>query len=218
MQLRNQKVVEVAPARGIHPKLRERLTKAGIQLALDSGYRGVGTVEFLVKGPLSDPDAKVAFLEVNPRVQVEHTITEQVTGVDIVQAQLLVASGFSLAELGLASAGAAVPRLRGYSIQARINMSGGGTLKGYTEPAGEGVRMEALGYQGYTVSTNFDPLLAKVICSHADWEACRALTLASLEGFAIEGVGTNKAVVVNILRHPLFERNEVLTNFMLRHA
>jgi len=166
VQLRNQKVVEVAPARGIHPALRERLTSSAIALAAHSGYQGVGTVEFLVSGSLSDPKARVAFLEVNPRIQVEHTITEEITGVDLVQAQLLVASGISLPQLGLSAKGAAVPSLKGYAIQCRINMSGGGTLQEYTEPSGAGVRMEALGYTGYDVSVNFDSLLAKVICTY----------------------------------------------------
>jgi len=111
VQLRNQKVVEVAPAR-MHPELRERITSCSVRLAQGCNYRGVGTVEFMVAGELHDPEAKFVFMEVNPRIQVEHTITEEVTGVDIVKTQLLIAGGYAMRDLGLPRAARAPPARR----------------------------------------------------------------------------------------------------------
>ena len=101
LQLNNQKVLELAPAPGMHPGLRQRLTSASLALAREAGYVGAGTVEWLVRGPVAHADAPFVFLEVNPRLQVEHTVTEEVTGVDLVQAQMRIAAGETLPGLGL---------------------------------------------------------------------------------------------------------------------
>lgn len=163
VQSRHQKVIELAPARGIHPELRERLVGCAVALARGCRYRGAGTVEFLVRGGLGDPaNAEFVFMEVNPRVQVEHTVTEEATGIDIVQAQLLIAGGRTLGELGLTQDNV---RLRRHAIQARITMmpGKGEVLDAYEEPVGEGVRCDSAGwYAGFRPNKMYDPLVGKV--------------------------------------------------------
>ena len=141
VQHRHQKMVELAPPRDIHPDLREKLTSCAVSLAKNSGYRGAGTVEFLVRGPLDKADSPVVFMEVNPRVQVEHTITEEATGVDIVQSQLLIAVGKSLDDLGMGRQEDV--ELKNFSVQCRVTMmpGGGDTIVKYEEPKGEGIRV-----------------------------------------------------------------------------
>ena len=163
VQSRHQKVIELAPARGIHPELRERLVGCAVALARGCSYRGAGTVEFLVRGELGDPaNAEFVFMEVNPRVQVEHTVTEEATGIDIVQAQLLIAGGRTLGELGLTQDNV---QLRRHAIQARITMmpGKGEVLDAYEEPVGEGVRCDSAGwYAGFRPNKMYDPLVGKV--------------------------------------------------------
>ena len=138
VQLRHQKVVEMAPAPNLDPALRARILGHALTLARASTYVNAGTVEFLV-----DPDAGQAwFIECNPRIQVEHTVTEQVTGFDLVEAQFRIAAGESLADLGLQSQ-TAVGEPRGYAVQARIVAQGAGTLTAYREPGGPGVRVDS---------------------------------------------------------------------------
>ena len=156
----------MAPARGIHPALRARMVAVTLEMAKRCNYRGAGTVEFLLEGDLADPDARFFFIETNPRLQVEHTITECVTGVDLVQALLSISSGQTLSSLGLTQESIPVPR--GHAIQCRVSLeqSEEYLIQGYSEPSGPGVRVDACGYAGYAVPTMFDPLLAKVI-SHS---------------------------------------------------
>eukprot|EP00931_Biecheleriopsis_adriatica_P049724 TRINITY_DN28770_c0_g4_i1.p1 TRINITY_DN28770_c0_g4~~TRINITY_DN28770_c0_g4_i1.p1 ORF type:complete len:1184 (+),score=242.43 TRINITY_DN28770_c0_g4_i1:24-3554(+) len=225
VQLRNQKVVEVAPAR-IHEGLRERILSCAVRLLKNCGYRGVGTVEFMVAGGLNEPEARFVFMEVNPRVQVEHTITEEVTDVDIVKTQLGIAGGASLEDLKLGGGqGNAASTLRGFAIQARVSLAPGGgpEVTCYREPAGEGVRVDAALYEGCVPSMHYDPLVGKLICfSPGDgdeaFQVCRKCTIAALESYAIEGVNTNKMTLLGILRHEEFIRNEVLLSFMARHG
>lgn len=163
IQNRHQKVIELAPARDMHPELRERLVGCAVALARGCDYAGAGTVEFLVRGELSDPtNAEFVFMEVNPRVQVEHTVTEEATGIDIVQAQLLIAGGRTLEELGLTQDNI---KLRKHSVQARITMmpGRGEVLDKYAEPCGEGVRCDTAGwYTGFRPNKMYDPLVGKV--------------------------------------------------------
>eukprot|EP00927_Polykrikos_kofoidii_P017712 TRINITY_DN1808_c0_g1_i2.p1 TRINITY_DN1808_c0_g1~~TRINITY_DN1808_c0_g1_i2.p1 ORF type:complete len:1214 (-),score=204.07 TRINITY_DN1808_c0_g1_i2:136-3777(-) len=227
VQVRNQKVVEVAPAR-MHPELRERITSCAVRLIKSCEYRGVGTVEFMVSGELTDPNAKFVFMEVNPRVQVEHTITEEVTGVDIVKTQLRLAAGLPLSEVGLPGGeGDAGARLLGASIQSRVSLAPGGsnTVETYREPTGEGIRVDAALYEGCKPSMHYDPLVGKLICSvrgeggsDEAFQAARKLTLQALEKWEITGVNTNKGLMKNILEHPEFIQNEVLVSFMARHG
>ncbi len=160
VQLRNQKVVEIAPAAGLDDALRTRILDDAVRLARAAHHVNAGTLEFLVA-----PEAgQHFFIEGNPRIQVEHTVTEQVTGIDLVEAQLRIAGGGSLAAIGLGDQ-AAVGSPRGYAVQARVVASGTGMISAYKEPSGPGVRVDSCGYVGYAPPPQFDPLLAKVVCS-----------------------------------------------------
>ena len=200
VQLRNQKVIETAPAPGLDEALRQRLLGDAITLAEGADYLNAGTVEFLVA-----PEAgEHYFIECNPRIQVEHTVTEQVTGVDLVEAQFRIAAGATLKDLGLASQ-AAVGAPRGYAVQARVTVQGAGTISAYKEPTGPGVRVDAAGYLGYAPPPEFDPLLAKVVGTAnfgAPFAAAAERTRRALAEFHIAGLPTNLSTLQAILAHP----------------
>jgi len=158
VQIRHQKVIEIAPAPGLDDKLREKIFADALKLARAVDYVNAGTVEFLVVPETGDH----FFIECNPRIQVEHTITEQITGVDLVEAQFGIASGETLASMGLAEQ---VSAPRGYAIQARVVAQGAGLMTAYTEPSGPGIRVDSCAYQGYAPPPQFDPLFAKLIVS-----------------------------------------------------
>ena len=227
-----QKIVEVAPAPGLADGLRARIIDAAVRFAAGVGYCNAGTFEFLVDvsgdssgnadGPPLDGGASFAFIEANARLQVEHTVTEEVTGVDIVKAQLKLASGATLAELGLDKAAAP----RGYAIQARVCMESvradgailpaAGTLSAYEPPSGPGVRTDGFGYADYETSLSFDPLLAKVV-GHSpsdDFADAVVRTSRALAEFRIEGVETNIDFLQSILHHPDFAAGNVHTRFV----
>ena len=205
IQRRYQKLVEIAPAQGLSDALRRSLHQAAARLCARVGLRGLATVEFLVAGE------KFVFLEVNPRIQVEHTITEQTTGVDLVAAQLAIAGGASYYQLGLpagiASDGSEVigePAARqGIAIQTRVNMEtfaadgsvlpSAGTLTMFSPPSGPGVRVDTYGRPGLTPSPRYDSLLAKVTTHVRGPEFPAALRKArtALADFGIEGIRTN---------------------------
>ncbi len=222
IQRRYQKIVEIAPSPWLDPKLRERLVEAAVRLAEAADYRSLGTVEFLVEGD------DFYFIETNARLQVEHTVTEEVTGIDLVQAQIEVAAGRSLAELGLTQD--EVPDPRGHAIQLRVNMErmtadgdarpSGGTLSAFEVPSGPGVRVDSFGYAGYTTSPSFDSLLAKLIVHSTTPRFEDALRKAgrALAEFKISGVDTNQAFLANIIRHPKFVAGEAHTRFIDGHA
>lgn len=227
IQRRNQKVVELAPAPGLDEALRDRLIEAACRLAEAASYRSLGTFEFLVDRQAAEGQPGFAFIEANPRLQVEHTVTEQVTGLDLVQLQFRIAGGADLAALGLDGP---PPRPRGHAIQLRITAESmaddgsvkpaGGTLQAFDLPSGPGVRVDTAGYAGYRVSTSFDSLLAKLIAhapsgSHAD---AVARAYRALCEFRIEGVGTNAGLLRNLLRHPAFLANDVDTRFLEENA
>lgn len=219
VQHRHQKVIELAPAREIHPKLRQRLVDCAVTLAKQCDYKGAGTVEFLVRGELTNPDTEFVFMEVNPRVQVEHTVTEEATGVDIVQAQLLVAAGRTLEELDLTQQNIC---LRQHSLQARITMmpGKGEVLDFYQEPKGAGVRCDSAGwYTAFKPNQMYDPLVGKLICSAEGvtkeaFEAARNKTIQALDDFKIEGIANNIDAVKRILKHEDFLANQVNTSFL----
>ena len=219
-----QKIVEVAPAPGLAEELRERIVDAAVRFAGSVGYRNAGTFEFLVDVSGEAGNGSFAFIETNARLQVEHTVTEEVTGVDIVQAQLKLAQGATIAELGLDSIDT-----RGYAVQARVCMEtvrddgailpAAGTLLAYEAPSGPGVRTDGFGYAGYETSLAFDPLLAKVV-GHApsdDFSDAVARTSRALSEFRIEGVETNIAFLQAILGHPDFAAGNVHTRFVDEH-
>jgi acetyl/propionyl-CoA carboxylase alpha subunit/acetyl-CoA carboxylase carboxyltransferase component len=217
VQRRHQKVVEVAPAPGLAPEVRSGLHAAAVRLGESVRYRGLGTVEFLVSGE------RFAFIEVNPRLQVEHTVTEEVTGVDLVRTQFRLAAGATLAELG------PFPAPRGTAIQARITLERtepdgtttptAGTLTAYELPSGRGIRVDGAGYVGYRTSLRYDPLLAKLIVwdADADLAVVAARTARALSEVHIGGVGTNVDVLAGIVGHPAFAAGELTTDFLDDH-
>lgn len=216
VQHRHQKVIELAPARNIHPELRKRLLDCAVRLVKSCNYKGAATVEFLVRGELDDANTKFVFMEVNPRVQVEHTVTEEATGVDVVQTQLLIAGGRSLEQLGLTQDKI---RLRQHSLQARITMmpGKGDTLELYVEPNRGGVRCDSAGwYTGLKPNQMYDPLVGKLICSAPgltpeSFDKAKELMLESLKEFKIVGIANNIGAVERILTHPEFNANRVNT-------
>jgi len=228
IQRRNQKLVEVAPSPSLSDGLRARIIDAARQLAAAAHYDNLGTFEFLVDGEAVDDDSAFAFIEANPRLQVEHTVTEEVLGVDLVKSQLAVAAGASLASLGLAQAD--VPAPRGFSMQLRINMEvmdgkgatkpTGGTLGVFDPPSGPGVRVDTFGYAGYKTSAAFDSLLAKVIVhsSAASWPDVVQKAARALREFRIEGVATNIPFIQAVLTHPDFLSNRLSTGFIDTHV
>ena len=227
IQRRNQKLIEVAPSPGLPPKLRDRLIAAAVSLAQEVRYDNLGTFEFLVDAGDERREAPFAFIEANPRLQVEHTVTEEVTGVDLVKLQLKLAAGYSLAELGLLQAD--VPPPRGFAIQARINMESmgadgvakpaGGTLAAFEMPSGPGLRVDTFGYAGYTTGPRFDSLLAKLIAYSPSNDFPDAVTKAyrALCEVRIEGVATNIGFLQSLLKHPAFAANQIYTRFIEDH-
>lgn len=218
LQRQRQKVVEIAPAAGLPMETRERLFEAAVTLGRAAHYRSLGTVEFLVDGET------IVFIEANPRLQVEHTVTEEVTGLDLVRLQIEVARGASLADLNLTQA--EVPKPRGVAIQARVNLETmaadgsarptGGVLSAFEPPSGPGVRVDGFGYAGYRTSTRFDSLLAKVIV-HAQsggLATAAAKALRALSEFKIVGAATNIGFLQSLLAHPDVVRGETHTRFI----
>ena len=226
IQRRHQKVVEIAPSPTLAPALREQLTADAVLLAKKAGYHSAGTFEFIVDASAED-ETNYAFIEANARLQVEHTVTEEVTGIDIVQLQLELAGGRTLPELGLDQA--AVPAPRGYAIQVRVNMEtmlpdgttrpAGGLITTFEAPSGPGIRTDSFGYAGYRTSVSFDSLLAKLIghSTSDDFADAVTRTYRALCEFRIEGVATNIPFLLNLLRHPDFIANDVYTRFVDDH-
>ncbi len=224
VQRRFQKVIEIAPAPALDESLRHRIIDAAMRFARSVNYTNLGTFEFLVDVTGRSGGEPFVFIETNARLQVEHTVTEAVTGVDLVQTQIMLAEGRTLKALGLDHAEAARPR--GYAIQARVNMEtisadgtvrpGGGTLSVYEAPNGPGVRTDGFGYAGYRTSGAFDSLLAKVI-AHApqpDFAAAVARLSRALAEFRLDGVVTNIPFLRAVLGHPDFVAGAVHTRWI----
>ena len=220
IQIRNQKVVEVAPAPELETGLREKILADAIKLVQAADYANAGTVEFLV----SPETGEHFFIECNPRIQVEHTVTEEVTGIDIVETQIQIASGASLASLGLGDQ-ASVGDPRGFAVQARVVARGPGTISAYKEPSGPGVRVDACGYLGYTPPPQFDPLLAKVIGSSnsrigsadssSSFTSAVDRTLRALGEFHLGGLPTNLGQLRAILSHPTVRAGDARTSLLV---
>ena len=221
LQRQNQKIIEVAPSPSITEEVRDLLTDAATRMAAEVGYRGLGTWEFLVDA--TNP-TNIAFIETNARLQVEHTVTEEVTGVDLVRNQILVASGSSLDDLGLQQD--QVPEAKGFAIQCRVNTEtmteegvarpAGGTISAFETPSGPGVRTDSYGYQGYATNPNFDSLIAKVIgySPTSDYEDAVRKVRRALGEFRLEGVLTNITYLLALLDRPEVRTNEVTTSFI----
>src|SRR6195952_3408244 len=228
IQRRNQKLIEIAPSPSLNDRLRGRIIEAAKELAAAANYSSLGTFEFLVDNDAKSEDKAFSFIEANPRLQVEHTVTEAVLGIDLVQAQLAVAAGATLGSLGLAQG--YIPRPRGYAIQLRVNMEvmdetgatkpTGGALSMFDLPSGPGVRVDTFGYSGYKTSAAFDSLLAKVIVHSpaGKWPDAVQKAARALREFRIGGVATNIPFLGAILAHPDFVANHVSTGFIEAHA
>ncbi|MBS0275327.1 MAG: carbamoyl-phosphate synthase large subunit, partial [Proteobacteria bacterium] len=209
LQRARQKIVEIAPATEIPHAVRAKLFEAAAALAEAAEYKSLGTIEFLVDGE------RYAFIEANARLQVEHTVTEEVTGLDLVRIQLEIADGKSLKDLHLTQE--AIPRPRGVAIQTRINMEtmtadggvkpSGGTLTSYDPPSGRGVRVDGFGYAGYQTNARFDSLLAKLVVHAGNLADAKSKTYRALCEFRIGGVPTNIPFLQNILLHPELDKS-----------
>lgn len=226
LQRQRQKVVEIAPADTLPMALRERLFGYGVALGQAASYRSLGTMEFLVANAGEAGD-DVVFIEGNARLQVEHTVTEEVTGLDLVRLQLQIAAGRSLGDLSLTQD--RVPEPRGHAVQVRVNLEtmaadgsarpAGGVLSVFEPPSGPGVRVDGFGYAGYRTSARFDSLLAKLIVHAGAGGLSRAVAKAyrALSEFRVEGSATNIAFLQNLLAHPAVAQGEVHTRFIEEH-
>lgn len=222
LQRRHQKLVEVAPSPSLSPALRSQITDAALTLARALQYRSLGTFEFLLYTDNGLP--RFVFIEANPRLQVEHTVTEMLTGLDLVQIQLQLALGSRLRQLQLTQD--AIPLPTGFAVQTRINMEtlladgsvkpGGGRLDTFELPGGPGVRVDTFGYAGYVTSPRYDSLLAKIITHSrsADWPTALRKAARALSETRIDGVPTNLALLHHLLLHPAVQANRIHTRFL----
>jgi len=220
LQRRNQKIIEIAPSPSLSQSQRDRIHNAAVHFAEKLGYRGLGTFEFLVDA--NNPDS-FYFLEVNPRIQVEHTVTEQLFDVDLVAIQIALAEGKTLAELGF-------PLKRSnnnFAIQARVNLeawdaegnskASAGLLSQYMPPKGAAIRVDDCAYVGFNYSPAYDPMIAKVIATAADYLSALRLLDRAISEFDIQGVSHNLSLLSNLCQHPAVINNEVNTKFVEQH-
>ncbi|MEV5657838.1 pyruvate carboxylase [Streptomyces sp. NPDC052291] len=218
LQRRHQKVVEIAPAPNLDPELRERICADAVAFARHIGYVNAGTVEFLV-----DERGNHVFIEMNPRIQVEHTVTEQVTGRDLVIAQLRIAAGMTLPELRLSQEDIA---LNGTAMQCRITTEDPvngfrpdtGTISAYRSPGGPGVRLDGgTVHTGAEVSAHFDSMLVKLTCHGHDFTNAARRARRAIAEFRIRGVATNLPFLGAVLDHPDFRAGRITTSFIDEH-
>lgn len=218
VQRRHQKVVEIAPAPNLDPELRRRICADAVRFAREIGYRNAGTVEFLL-----DPEGNYVFIEMNPRIQVEHTVTEEVTDVDLVQSQMRIASGETLADLGLSQD---TVQLRGSALQCRITTEDPangfrpdtGVITTYRSPGGGGVRVDGgTTYTGAEVSAHFDSMLAKLTCRGRTFDKAVEKARRAVAEFRIRGVSTNIPFLQAVLADPDFAAGRVTTSFIETH-
>ncbi|AEH48725.1 pyruvate carboxylase [Parageobacillus thermoglucosidasius] len=217
VQRRHQKVVEVAPSVSLSDELRQRICEAAVKLMKNVGYVNAGTVEFLVSGD------DFYFIEVNPRIQVEHTITEMITGIDIVQSQILIADGYSLHSKEVGIPKQEDIRINGYAIQSRVTtedplnnfMPDTGKIMAYRSGGGFGVRLDAgNGFQGAVITPYYDSLLVKLSTWALTFEQAARKMLRNLREFRIRGIKTNIPFLENVVQHPKFLSGEYDTSFI----
>ena len=228
VQRRHQKVVEIAPAPGLPRSLIDRLCADAVRFAREVNYRAAGTVEYLV---WTDPDRRspghidgygYAFIEMNPRIQVEHTVTEEVTGVDLVLSQLRIARGESLDDLGIAQHRISVQRS---AIQCRLTTEdpadgfrpSTGTINVYRSPGGPGIRLDGATYAGAEVTPFYDSLLVKLTASGADFSSAARRARRGLSEFTVRGVATNVSFLRALLDEPDFLSGRLTTAFLDEH-
>ncbi len=214
VQRRHQKLIEESPSPAVTPEIRRRMGEASVAGARAAGYHNAGTIEYLY-----DKDGSFYFMEMNTRIQVEHPVTEMVTGIDLVRQQIRVAAGepldFTQDEV----------RFNGHSIECRINAEDPfddfrpypGTITELHLPGGLGVRIDTHCYSGYVVPPHYDSMIAKLIVHARTREQAIARTLRALDEFVIEGVKTTIPVLKRILKHPVFVAGDYTTKFLERH-
>lgn len=221
VQRRFQKVIEIAPSVTLSPETRSKLCDYALEICKRVDYYNAGTVEFLV-----DNQENIYFIEVNPRVQVEHTITEEVTGIDIVRSQILIAAGCNLSDPEINLPSQEAVSCHGYAVQCRITtedpehdfMPDFGTIIAYRSPGGFGIRLDAgAAYPGAKVSPFFDSMLVKVSSWGRTLEGAVQRIHRALREFRIRGVKTNIAFLENVLAHPTFSAGEATVNFLDTH-
>ncbi len=214
VQRRFQKVVEMAPARDLDAAVRDSLLADAVRFASAIGYANAGTVEFLVDGA-----GRYVFIEMNPRIQVEHTVTEEVTDVDLVESQLLIASGANLPELGLTQDEIS---LRGFALQCRVTAEDPsndfrpdtGRIVAYRPASGAGVRLDGCVYQGVEITPHFDSMIEKVTCRGKDFSTVVRRMQRTLAEYRVRGVSTNQPYLQAILADDQFRAGPVTTSFI----
>ena len=224
VQRRFQKLVEIAPAPNLSEELRTQIINSAMRLAESVGYSNIGTFEFLVPSDRSTEENPFVFIEANARLQVEHTVTEEVTGIDIVQTQIQIAEGASISDLDIRNRSTQPPV--GFAIQTRVNMEtltsagnvrpSNGELEVYDPPMGTGVRIDGCGYTTYTTNTSFDSLLAKLIVHSESDQFSHVIkkSLHALSEFRIEGILTNISFLRNVLLHEDFYNGRIHTTWV----
>ncbi|DAZ99854.1 TPA: hypothetical protein N0F65_008597 [Lagenidium giganteum] len=215
VQRRHQKVLETAPAIGLPPATEKAMIDDAVRLTKAANYLNAGTVEFLV-----DQQGRHYFIEVNPRIQVEHTVTEEITGIDLVQSQIRIAGGESFEDLGLSQDKI---KPRGHAMQCRVtteNPSTGfqpdsGVIEVFRSPGGMGIRLDdGPGFVGAHITPHYDSLLVKVTARALDRSDCVHKLKRALQEFRVRGVSTNKSFLMNVLNHPDFVNGVVNTGFI----
>jgi pyruvate carboxylase len=219
VQRRHQKVIEIAPAPNLDPELRAALCRDAVTFARSIGYVNAGTVEFLVD-TVGERAGQHVFIEMNPRIQVEHTVTEEVTDIDLVTSQIRIAAGQTLAEMGIRQEGI---RVNGAALQTRITTEDPangfrpdtGRIVAYRSPGGAGVRLDgATASAGSEVTGHFDSLLVKLTCRGSDFPTAVARARRALAEFRIRGIRTNISFLQAVLDDPGFVRGEITTSFI----
>jgi len=211
IQRRHQKVIEIAPSPRLNDAVRKELYRVSTKAMFRLGYESVGTVEFLV-----DEDDNIYFIEMNTRVQVEHPVTEVISGVDIIQRMIEIADGDKLKFLQEEI------KFRGYAIEFRINsedpqnnfMPSGGTIQNYLTPGGPGVRIDSSLYEGYELPSNYDSMMGKLIVWALDWEGAVKKAKRALDEYNIDGVKTNIPLHREIARNKDFQEGRFNTGFL----
>ncbi len=221
IQRRHQKVVEFAPSLALTPEKREALCADALAIARAVRYRNAGTFEFLLDG-----DSRHYFIEMNPRIQVEHTVTEMVTGCNLVQAQILVAMGHRLSDPEIGIPSQDVIQLHGYAIQCRITSEDPqngfapdfGVIKAYRTPGGAGVRLDAgSSFTGAVITPHYDSLLVKISTWGLTFQDAARIMLRCLKEFRVRGVKTNISFLENVVTHPIFLSGSCYTSFIEDH-
>ena len=211
IQRRHQKVVEIAPSPRLNPHVRSELLRASKKAMFKLGYESVGTVEYL-----EDEEDNFYFIEMNTRVQVEHTITEAITGIDIVQSMIRIAEGEALPMMQEDI------KFRGFAIECRINaedpkngfIPSSGRLTTYLSPGGPGVRLDAIGFKDYVVPTNYDSMIGKLIVVGIDWDGVVRKARRALDEFIVSGIPTNIPLHRQIVRDDDFKEGIFNTTYL----